>query len=128
MFMLFFLWQPINTVIIPDHNNPYIKMGANALIIIGSYMNIQATYDLIDDDLFGYIQQSWFKKEGQDLPTPFVLKRLSRLSLSMRHPLYSGSLVKLFAVLLHGEVTIGRALYILQFIICTSLGSYFEER
>jgi protein-S-isoprenylcysteine O-methyltransferase Ste14 len=62
------------------------------------------------------------------MPTPFIPKRLSRVALSCRNPLYSGMMLMFLAALCYGEVTLGRALFLGLMIIGTLLGSTFEER
>lgn len=115
-------------VVLPDHGIQYLRWLSNFITLFGLYLWLASLYDLMEDDVYGFAQLSRFKKEGEEMPTPFFLKRLSRIALSCRHPLYTGIMITLLGPLLHDTITLGRLIYALNFTLGVYVGSQLEER
>src|SRR4051812_4885763 len=83
---------------------------------------------MINCDLFGFCYYMSFNKKGTEFPRPFVMKNLSRIGLSCRHPLDGGFYFVYIASIFYGELTLGRLFFSIMFIIGITIGNYFEER
>ena len=121
--MSLFYWKPINLVVFPDHGVTPIKYVSCFLSLFGLYMILQSLWDLIDDDIFGFRQLNKFEEKGQEMPTPFIMKRLSRIALCCRHPLYTGQLLSFSTSLFYKEITLGRLIFSVCWFLYVFIGS-----
>jgi len=123
-----FLSQPVTEVVLYEFKSPIITALSVLFFLIGEVMIFYTLFDMINCDLFGFCYYLDFKKEGTEFPRPFVMKNMSRLGLSCRHPLDSGFYVMYAATLFYGQVTVGRVFFVLVFLIGVTIGNHFEEK
>mmetsp|Transcript_6803 Transcript_6803/g.6036 ORF Transcript_6803/g.6036 Transcript_6803/m.6036 type:complete len:149 (+) Transcript_6803:325-771(+) len=91
-------------------------------------MAMQTKQDMKECDVHGAFYVSQLKPEGTEVPLPFKPKKLSRLALSVRNPLYSTFFYILIGVVLAFPLTIGRVEFLVLFMISVIMGTLFEER
>lgn len=101
-----------------------LLMGVIGIIYLG-----RSFIDMKECNLIVYSYPKHFKKEGCEVPLPFVMKNLSLIALSCRNPLMTGQLLALGAPLIYPTaITLGRLHMSALFIIGTLMGVYFEQR
>lgn len=83
---------------------------------------------MAETDVFGYDHLYYFKKEGNEFPKPFVMKYMSRVGLSCRHPILTAGLIKFLVPLFYGDVSVGRFLFTAISMMATLFGLYQEEK
>jgi len=98
------------------------------MFMIGINMNLKSFTDMKNCDMNGISDLKRFNKEGTEFPLPFVMKNMSRLGLSCRHPLDGGMLLIFASSVISNRLTLGRLIFAIMFTIGVLIGNHFEER
>ena len=120
--LLFWLWQPIPLPIIWRIDNPAASPLLWAVFWLGWVLVLVSTFLINHFELFG-LHQVFARLTGHEIPAPRLAKPL--FYSYVRHPLYLGLLLSLWAV---PVMTAGHLLFSIGATSYIFVGIWFEER
>ena len=120
--LLFWLWLPIPVPIIWRIDNPAAAQLLWAVFWLGWVLLLVSTFLINHFELFG-LHQVFARLTGHEMPSPRLTKPL--LYSYVRHPLYLGLLLSLWAV---PVMTAGHLLFSIGATSYIFVGIWFEER